>query len=132
MNAEELTRYFFKSEKIRTLYTGILADFCADPSEALGLSVVFTNFETAFDKRIPLERKGQKYYPGYCYIKGGCQKIPESLEDYIISHGGKIVYNTIIKKVEVEDKKVKGITLEDGTFIESDVVVGCGAGKDGV
>jgi len=130
MNAEELTRYFFKSEKIRTLYTGILADFCADPSEALGLSVVFTNFETAFDKRIPLERKGKKYYPGYCYIKGGCQKIPEALEDYIISHGGKIVYNTIVKKVEVEDKKVKGITLEDGTFIESDVVVGCGAGKD--
>ena len=49
MNADELTRHFFKSEKIRTLYTGILADFCADPSESQGLAVVFTNFETAFD-----------------------------------------------------------------------------------
>ena len=48
MNADELTKHFFKSEKIRTLYTGILADFCADPSEAQGLAVVFTNFETAF------------------------------------------------------------------------------------
>lgn len=130
MNADELTKHFFKSEKIQTLYTGILADFCADPSEALGLSVVFTNFETAFDKRIPLERKGKKYYPGYCYIKGGCQKLPEALANYITSNGGKIVYNTIVKKVEVENKKVKGITLEDGTFIQSDVVVGCGAGKD--
>ena len=130
MSAEELTRYFFKEEKIRTLYTGILADFCCDPNEANGLSTVFCNFETAFDKRIPLEKNGKKYYPGYCYVKGGCQKIPEALEEYIINHGGKIVYNTIVKKVNVENGSVKGITLEDDTFIESDVVVGCGAGKD--
>ena len=83
MSAEELTRYFFKEEKIRTLYTGILADFCCNPNEANGLSTVFCNFETAFDKRIPLEKNGKKYYPGYCYIKGGCQKIPEALEEYI-------------------------------------------------
>ena len=130
MNADELTKHFFKSEKIRTLFTGILADFCADPSEALGLSVVFTNFETAFDKRIPLTKGKKTYYPGYCYLKGGCQKLPEALANYVTAHGGKIVYNTIVKKVEVEDKKVKGITLEDGTFVPSDLVVGCGAGKD--
>ena len=130
MNADELTKYFFKEEKIRTLYTGILADFCCDPSEAPGLSTVFCNFETAFDKRIPLDKNNKKYYPGYCYVKGGCQKIPEALEQYILNHNGKIVYNTIVKKVNVENKKVKGITLEDDTFIESDVVVGCGAGKD--
>ena len=130
MNADELTKHFFKEEKIRTLYTGILADFCCDPSEAPGLSTVFCNFETAFDKRIPLNKNNKKYYPGYCYVKGGCQKIPEALEQYILNHNGKIVYNTIVKKVNVENKKVKGITLEDDTFIESDVVVGCGAGKD--
>lgn len=130
MNADELTKHFFKSEKIRTLYTGILADFCADPSEAQGLAVVFTNFETAFDKRIPLEKKGKKYYPGYCYIKGGCQKIPEALAEYIISHGGNIHYNTIVDKVIVKDKTVKGIRLENGDVIESDIVVGCGGGRD--
>jgi phytoene dehydrogenase-like protein len=130
MNADELTKHFFKSEKIRTLYTGILADFCADPSEAQGLAVVFTNFETAFDKRIPLDRNGKKYYPGFCYIKGGCQKIPEALADYITSHGGKIYYNTIVEKVLVEDKKVSGIRLNSGDIIHSDMVVGCGGGKD--
>lgn len=130
MNADELTRHFFKSEKICTLFTGIFADFCADPAEAEGLGVVFTNFETAFDKRIPLEKGGKVYYPGYCYIKGGCQKIPEALADYITSHGGKIHYNTIVEKVLVENKKVKGIRLEDGSEHSCDVVVGCGAGKD--
>ncbi|MBQ9731264.1 MAG: NAD(P)/FAD-dependent oxidoreductase [Bacilli bacterium] len=130
MNADELTKYFFKSEKIRTLYTGILADFCADPSEAIGLSIVFTNFETAFDKRIPLYRNGKKYYPGFCYVKGGCQKIPEALADYITSHGGNFIYNTIVDKVIVEDKVAKGVVLKNGETIESDVVVGCGAGKD--
>ena len=130
MNADELTRHFFKSEKIRTLYTGILADFCADPSESQGLAVVFTNFETAFDKRIPLERNGKTYYPGYCYIKGGCQKIPEALADYITSHGGKIHYNTVVEKVIVENGKAKGIRLSGGEETQSDMVVGCGAGRD--
>ena len=130
MNAEELTRHFFKSEKIRTLYTGILADFCADPREAQGLAVVFTNLETAFDKRIPLEKNGKKYYPGYCYINGGCQKIPEALADYITSHGGKIHFNTVVDKVLVENKEVKGIRLAGGEKISCDLVVGCGAGRD--
>lgn len=130
MNADELTRHFFNTEKIRTLYTGIFADFCADPCEAQGLGVVFTNFETAFDKRIPLEKKGEKYYPGYCYVIGGCQKIPEALADYITSHGGEIHYNTIVEKVLVEEKQVKCIRLENGETVESDMVVGCGGGRD--
>lgn len=130
MTADEITKYFFEEEKIRTLYTGILADFCCDPSEAEGLAVVFTNFETAFDKRIPLYKKNKKYYPGYCYIKGGCQKLPEALAKYIVNNGGKIIYNTIVKKVIVEEKKVKGIILDNDEKIESDVVVGAGAGKD--
>lgn len=130
MDADTLTKHFFKDEKLITLYTGILADFCCDPSEALGLSVVFTNFETAFDKRIPLYKKNKTYYPGFNYIVGGCQLLPEALANYITSNGGKIIYNTIVSKVNVENNKVKGITLEDNTFVESDMVVGCGAAKD--
>lgn len=130
MNADELTRHFFTSEKIRALYNGIWADFCADPAEAEGLGVVFTNFETAFDKRIPLYKNGKKYYPGFCYIKGGCQKIPEALADYITSHGGEIIYNTVVDKVLVEGGEARGVRLQDGRELYSDMVVGCGAGRD--
>lgn len=129
MNADEFTRYFFKSEKIRTLLTGIFADFCADPKEVEGLGVIFMNFETAFDMRIPVE-EGNRYYGGYCYFTGGCQKLPEALAQYIENHGGRIHYGTIVEKVLVEGGAVKGIRMDDGTRVDADMVVGCGAGKD--
>ena len=130
MNADELTKHFFKSEKIRLVYTGILADFCADPAEVIGLSTVFTNFETAFDERIPLNKNNKKYYPGFCYIEGGVQKMPEALADYITSHNGKITYNTIVDKVLIENQKVKGVRLNDSTKVYGDIVIGCGSAKD--
>ena len=71
MTVEALLEHLFKSEKIRTLYSGIFADFCADPNEVQGLGVVFTNPETVFDNRIPLETNGKPYYPSFCFIKGG-------------------------------------------------------------
>ena len=130
MTVEALLEHLFKSEKIRTLYSGIFADFCADPNEVQGLGVVFTNPETAFDKRIPLERNGKPYYPSFCFIKGGCQKLPEALAAYITGHGGSIHYRTIAEKVLIENGQATGIRLTDGTEIQADMVVGCGAGKD--
>lgn len=130
MTAQQLVEHFFKSEKIQTLFVGIFADFCADPNEVQGLGVIFMNFETAFDKRIPLEKNGKPYYPGYCFIKGGCQKLPEALADYITAHGGQIHYGTVVEKVLIEEGKAAGIRLADGTEIKADAVVGCGAGKD--
>ena len=47
-----------------------------------------------------------------------------------MNHGGKIIYNTVVKKVVIENKEVKGVILDNNDFIESDVVVGAGAGKD--
>lgn len=129
MNADEFTKYFFKSEKIRTLFTGIFADFCADPKEVQGLGVIFMNFESAFDMRIPVE-EGQHYYGGYVYFTGGCQKLPEALADYVISHGGMITYGTVVDKVLIENSVAIGVHLDDGTEIPADMVVGCGAGKD--
>lgn len=129
MNADEFTRHFFKSEKICTLFTGIFADFCADPKEVQGLGVIFMNFESAFDMRIPLE-EGKHYYGGYCYFTGGCQKLPEALADYIESKGGRFHYGTVVQKVLIEDGKAVGIRLEDGTEVQADMVVGCGAGRD--
>ena len=129
MNADEFTKYFFKSEKIRTLFTGIFADFCADPREVQGLGVIFMNFESAFDKRIPVE-EGQHYYGGYVYFTGGCQKLPEALAAYIQDHGGTISYGAVADKVLIENKTAAGIRLSDGTEVAADMVVGCGAAKD--
>lgn len=130
LSADGLTRHLFKSEKIRTLFTGILADFCADPDEVQGLGLPFCNIETAFDQRIPLERNGEKYYPGYCSIKGGCQKLPEALAAFILEHGGRIIFNTVVEKVLIENGKAIGVKLADGTRQRADLVVGSGGGRD--
>jgi len=130
MNAHELAMHFFRDERIATLYTGIFADFCADPNEVQGLGVVFMNMEPAFDKRIPLEKNGRTYYPRYCYIEGGCQKLPEALADYITEHGGSIVLNTVVEKVLIENGRAVGVRLADGTEHKADAVVGSGGGRD--
>lgn len=130
MNADELTKHFFKNEKLRIVYTGILADFCADPNEVFGFATVFTNFETAFDERIPLYKNNKKYYPGFCFIEGGVQKMPEALANYIESHNGKIIYNKVVDKVLIDNNKAKGVRLTDGKEDYADIIVGCGSGKD--
>lgn len=130
MTADELTRHFFKDEKICALFTGILADVCADPCEVQGLGIPFCNIETAFDKRIPLYEGEQKRQPGYCYITGGCQKLPEALAQYIEAHGGSIVLNTVVERVLIENGRAAGVRLADGTEHRAGVVVGSGGGKD--
>lgn len=130
MTVQQLLEHLFKSEKLQTLFSGIFADFCADPNEVQGLGVVFTNPETAFDKRIPTEKNGKLYYPVFSFIQGGCQKLPEALADYITAHGGCIHQNTVVEKVLIENGQTKGIRLTDGTVVAADAVVGCGAGKD--
>ena len=130
MTVQQLLEHLFQSEKLQTLFSGIFADFCADPNEVQGLGVVFTNPETAFDKRIPTEKNGRLYYPVFSFIQGGCQKLPEALADYITTHGGCVHQNTVVEKVLIENGQAKGIRLADGREVEADAVVGCGAGKD--
>ncbi len=130
MTAQELVEHLFKNEKLHGVFTGIFCDFCASPTEVQGLGLVFANLETAFDKRIPLDKKGKKYNPGFVNIIGGVQKLPEALADYITTHGGEIRLNTIVDKVLIEDNSVQGVRLNDGSVDYAQVVVGSGGGKD--
>lgn len=130
LTAGELMRRLFSNEKLRTVFIGILADFCADPDEAPCLMIPFVNIETAFDKRIPLEKNGKQYYAGYANFKGGVGKLPEALAGAVERYGGKIVYNTVADRVIVEDGAVRGVQLSDGTVLPADVVTGCGSAKD--
>ena len=130
MTCKAFTEKLFKDERLRLVFNGILADFCADPDEVQCLTLPFVNTETAFDKRMPVEKKGKLYYPSYRYVTGGCQKIGESLCDYIVTHGGTFLSETIVQKVLVENGCVRGVELADGRKIAADAVVGCGSARD--
>ena len=54
-SAAQITDYFFKEQKLKAIFLGILADLVVRPSQFFGLGVPGFNVETAFDKRIPLK-----------------------------------------------------------------------------
>ena len=130
MSCREFTEKLFSNEKLRLVFNGILADFCADADEVQCLTLPFVNTETAFDKRIPLMKGDKNYYPGYSCFVGGCQKLPEALLEYITSHGGKYLPETVVSRVLIKDQKAAGVLLSDGRQIEGDMVVGSGAARD--
>lgn len=128
--AEQVMCHFFKNPKIQALFTGILADICVRPSEFQGLGIPFSNIETAFDKRIPLEVNGEQIRLGYCYIKGGVVKIVEELSRVIAAKGGKIHTDAAVEKVLVENGKVTGIRLKGNKTVNADIVIGSGGGRE--
>ena len=130
LSAEEFTCRLFKNEKLRIIFTGIFADFCAAPSEVPCFMIPFVNIETAYEKRIPLEKNGKLYYAGFANFKGGCQKLPEALAAYIEAHGGTIRYDTVAEKVLIDEGSVTAVRLAGGEEIPADAVTGCGSALD--
>ncbi|MBR5410493.1 MAG: NAD(P)/FAD-dependent oxidoreductase [Clostridia bacterium] len=130
LNCKEFTEKLFSDPRLRLVFNGILADFCADPEEVGCFTLPFVNTETAFDERIPVERGKKLYYPSYRYFVGGCQKLPEALCGYILERGGTFLSKTVAEKVLIEDGRVTGVLLADGRTIEADAVVGCGSARD--
>ena len=130
MSCRRFTEKLFSDEKLRLVFNGILADFCADADEVQCFTLPFVNTETAFDKRIPAEKNGGLYYPSYRYIVGGCQKLPEALCAYILDHGGRFLPESVAEKVLVEEGRAVGVRLEDGRELAADAVVGCGSARD--
>ncbi|MGC8776076.1 MAG: phytoene desaturase family protein, partial [Minisyncoccia bacterium] len=60
---------------------------------------------------------------GVFYPQGGIYKIVESLLKIFKENGGKAYNNTPIKKIVVENKKVKGVVLENNDFINADIII---------
>ncbi|MBO4872608.1 MAG: NAD(P)/FAD-dependent oxidoreductase [Lachnospiraceae bacterium] len=130
MSCRAFTEKLFSDERLRLVFNGILADFCADPDEVQCFTLPFVNPETGFEKRIPAEKNGRLFYPSFRYVVGGCQKIAEALCNYILAHGGQFLPETVAEKVLIEDGKAVGVRLSDGRELSADAVVGCGAARD--
>lgn len=55
--------------------------------------------------------------------QGGYDTVSKILAEHIQKKGVEINFNSTIKKILIEDKKVRGIVLANGKFIESNCVV---------
>jgi len=69
-----------------------------------------------------LPNLGYLTYGGY-YTKGRSQDISNALAKYIAEHGGKVVLNTKVKKILVQDHAAVGVATADGAEYKGRVVV---------
>jgi len=60
-NAQRLMDGYFQSERLKLVFTSILADFFTAPRDFIGLGVFALNPEASFDKRMPRELARDAY-----------------------------------------------------------------------
>ena len=130
-NASQVLDYFFTEQKIKGLFSGILADFVVKTDEFFGLGIPMVNIETAFDKRIPLKIKKNTIQPQYNYIIGGCGVLVNTLADLIKLNGGQIITNALVNKILInEDNKAYGVSMNSGENEMADLIIATGSAKN--
>jgi phytoene dehydrogenase-like protein len=129
-DAQKMMEYFFKSEKLQSVFLTILADFVTPPTRFAGLGIPFINPESSFDEQAPLKISKLGEQSSYRYILGGMGSIVKAMVDMIKAKGGKFYINKTVKKILIENSTVKGILCEDGTQDTADLIIGSGGAKE--
>ncbi|MDD3717583.1 MAG: NAD(P)/FAD-dependent oxidoreductase [Actinomycetota bacterium] len=106
-NYEDVVRKFFSDEKVQQI-TGYQACYMGLPPERTsGIFAMLVYAE----------------HLGMFYPRGGMMQIPEAFRRLGEKHGMEVRTDTLVKKVLVEDRRARGVVLDDGTEITSDLVV---------
>jgi phytoene dehydrogenase-like protein len=129
-NASQLMDHYFKSPILKTVFLGIVADFVTAPSEFPGLGVPSIHLETAFDKRIPTFPGTKSAQTAYTYILGGCQTLVDAVMGVVLGNGGKVLTNTMVRRIVVENGRATGVELADGCIEPADLVLTSGGMKE--
>ena len=129
-SAGQLMDYYFTSSALKTVFLGIVADFVTAPSEFPGLGVPSIHLETAFDKRIPTYPGTKSAQTAYTYILGGCQTLVDAVMGVVLENGGKVLTNTPIKHIVVENGRATGVEFDDGRIEPADLVITSGGMKE--
>ncbi len=99
---------FFKSEELRAFFTFQNLYLGQDPFNASGMYTFLPFMELA---------------DGVFFPKGGMHAVAESLLSAAEEHGVKVILNAPVAKIEVEGRRARGLTLEDGSFHAADLIV---------
>lgn len=129
-NGGQLMDHYFESPVLKTFFLGIVADFVTAPSEFPALGVPSIHLETAFDKRIPTYPGSKSAQTAYTYILGGCQTLVEAVMGVILANGGKVLTNTTVKRIIIENGRATGVELADGKIEPAERVLASGGMKE--
>ncbi len=99
---------YFRSDELRALFTFQNLYLGQNPFSSSGM-YTFLPF---------MELSDGVYFP-----KGGMHQVAESLLSIAVEQGARLELNSPVKRIEVEGKRARGVTLNDGSFHAADLVV---------
>jgi phytoene desaturase len=102
-----ISRYF-KTKELRTLFTFQNLYLGQNPFTASGLYFLLPFMELA---------------DGVLFPKGGMHKIAESLLSAAEEHDVKVLLNSPVTKIEVNNNLANGVILQDGALHTADIIV---------
>ncbi len=129
-SARRLMDDYFHSEKLKSVFVSILADFFTLPSQFIGLGVFALNPETSFDKRIPKKLAEGAEQVSHYSILGGIGTLVDALVKRIEELGGKLYTGRPVTKIVISDQHVTGVIDQNGSFSPADLVVASGGAKE--
>jgi all-trans-retinol 13,14-reductase len=129
-SAQQLLDHYFHRKELQSVYSSILADYVTSPMVFPGLVLPSINAEQQYDERIPLDYPGHEHRSSWSFVVGGMEKLVKALASALNKYGGRVVLNTAIRKVRVEDGKVKGVFFQDGGEQAADAVVASGGARE--
>jgi phytoene dehydrogenase-like protein len=94
------------------------------------LGVPSIHLETAFDKRIPTYPGTRSAQTAYSYILGGCQTLVDAVMGVVVENGGKVLTNTTVRRIVVENGRVAGVMLGDDRIEAAALVLASGGMKE--
>lgn len=107
---DEFLSEFFNNEKLKAIFNVIsLWNIGAEAKTGLALSCVALLREYVLDAG---------HYP-----TGGIQSFPDLLSSLIVKGGGEVILKTKVKEIIISNSCVKGVLLENGDIIKSNLVV---------
>jgi all-trans-retinol 13,14-reductase len=129
-NAQQLMDSYFRSEKLKLVFTSILADFFTAPRDFIGLGVFALNPETSFDKRIPAQLAPDAVQLYHYSVLGGIGTLVEALVTRIEVLGGQVLTGRPVAHIAVEGGRVAGVVDAGGERVAADVVIASGGAKE--
>ncbi len=99
---------YFKEHKMRLIFSFQSKYLGMSPWECPALFTMLSYLEHRY---------------GIYHVKGGLNQISASMAKVIEQQGGSIYSNTTVKSLVIDNKKVTGIKLEDGSLINADEVI---------
>jgi all-trans-retinol 13,14-reductase len=129
-NAQQLMDSYFRSEKVKLVFTSILADFFTAPKDFVGLGVFALNPETSFDKRIPRRLAPSTVQLNHYSVLGGMGSLVDALVARVEASGGQVLTGRAVTRIEVDGGRATGVVDAGGTRLPAQTVIASGGARE--